>query len=129
MRLSDEAKQQAKQQVSPEAFWTTIVAVIVLVSIIPWQNASAFRWVWGALLVVLWSISLWRLFRFGRLALPWSQIVLLFGLTLMPAKEVWPHIPATGTWVEGTGMILIMIGTFAPYFTSVPHAEDGSDAA
>ena len=133
MRIREEAKHQAKQQVPAKDFWTAIAAVIILLVIIgvyamPLEHSPAARWIWGVLLLSAWNAHLWSIFRFGWRAYSWDKAASLLGVTLLLGQDVWPHTPTVGHWTRDVGMILVMVSIFAPYFTSSPRLKNGSGA-
>lgn len=131
MRLSDKAKQQFK----PRGFWLSVAIAAIVISIVgvwaaPEKYASiAVVWFWAATLFVIWSVTLWRLFRFGRQTLHWHRVLILLGFTVLAVHHLWPNTPADIAWVGEVGVVLVMIGFFAPWFSSAPRPKGGSDAA
>lgn len=130
MRLSD----KAKQPVHPRDFWLAVGAAVVLIGIIcvdlgPQKHFSAGSWFWAAGLVVMWSVNLWRLFRFGRQVLPCHKVLILLGFTLISGEHIGPPLSAAGDWAISGGTLLLLVGASAPWFSSDPRPKSSSDAA
>lgn len=127
MRLSE----KAKQPVRPRDFWLAVGVTIVLLTVIGvyavrLEHSSAGSWFWAAGLIVMWSIHLWSLFRFGLRAYSWDNAAVLLGVTLIFGTRFWPQTSTAVTWAEGCGAILMIVGVLAPYFSSNPRPKRGS---
>ncbi len=134
MRLTDEAIKEAKQPVRPRDFWLTVGAVLVLLCLIctytvprKYTHPTEICF-WSGSLVMVWGALAWDLFRSSRWAFSWSRLVIAIGVTMLAGKYLWPHAPAAVAWADHAGMILLLVGIFAPYFTSAPRPKGGSDA-